>query len=271
MSDRSAAGDAPPGPPSSPGAGPQAGPADIDPPPGRLEADRQRQALQSELAIRELEAFAHTVSHDLRAPLRIVEGFATILLEDHGHQLDEIGRAHVGRILAAGRRMNGMIDALLQLSRTTGHELAREPVDLSRLAQEIAEEIAAGDRGRRVQWCIAPGLRAEGDRALLAQVLQNLMGNAFKFTAGVAAPSIEFDRRREDGRDVFHVRDNGAGFDMRYAARLFGAFQRLHSPSQFPGTGIGLATVQRIVRRHGGRVWAEAAPGAGATFYFTLA
>jgi signal transduction histidine kinase len=232
--------------------------------------ERAEQARQFELASKELESFSYAVSHDLRAPLRVVDGFAGIILEDYGGRLDDLGRDHVQRIVAAAARMNAMIDALLAMSRRTARELDIEPVDLSRAARELAEELRATDFQREVEFRIAPDLRAEGDPVLLRLVLQNLLGNAFKFTGNVPQALIEFGRRAVNGTETYFVRDNGAGFDMRFADRLFGLFQRLHSQNDFAGTGVGLATVQRIVRKHGGRVWAESEPGKGACFYFTL-
>jgi signal transduction histidine kinase len=225
----------------------------------------------------ELDSLAHSVSHDLRAPLRIVDGFATIVLEDYGDRgkaLDEVGRDHLRRIVAASQRMNTMIDTLLNLSRMTSRELTRERVDLSQIARELADDLRAQDAGRSVEFAIASGVKTAGDATLLRLVLQNLLGNAYKFTAKQREARIEFGCRREADGEVFFVKDNGAGFDMRFAEKMFGLFQRLHSANEFPGTGVGLATVQKIIRRHGGRVWAEAIPapaeGHGATFYFTL-
>jgi signal transduction histidine kinase len=232
--------------------------------------ERLEQARKFELAAKEMESFSYSVSHDLRSPLRVVDGFASIILEDYGARLDELGREHVKRIAAAANRMNAMIDALLAMSRRTGRELEIEPVDLSRAVRELADELRAGDISRKVEFRIEPDLRASGDPVLLRLVLQNLLGNAFKFSAHVPQAVIEFGRHVVDGADVFFLRDNGAGFDMRFAERLFGLFQRFHSQNEFPGTGVGLATVQRIVRKHGGRVWAESEPGKGACFYFTL-
>jgi signal transduction histidine kinase len=233
----------------------------------RQGAERAR---EFEFAVKELDSFAHSVSHDLRAPLRVVDGFATIVLEDYGDRLDDLGREHLKRIITAGNRMNSMIDTLLALSRMTSREIERERVDLSQMARELADELGAQDGGRRVEFVIAPGQFADGDRTLLRLVLQNLLGNAYKFTAKVPAAHIEFGARSDGGQTVYYVRDNGAGFDMRFADKLFGLFQRFHSANEFPGTGVGLATVQRIVRKHGGRIWAESKPGEGATFYFTL-
>lgn len=240
----------------------------------RLRAEAAERSRQHALATRELESFAHSVSHDLRAPLRVVDGFATILLEDYaqpGKPLDELGGEHLRRIVAAGLRMNTMIDTLLALSRMTSRELARERVDLSQLARELADELKAGDRARRIEFAVEPGLVADGDPTLLRLVLQNLLGNAFKFTGRVAAAQVAVGAAREPGgRLVYCVRDNGAGFDPRFADKMFGLFQRFHSANEFPGTGVGLATVQRILRRHGGRIWAESQPGEGARFFFTL-
>jgi signal transduction histidine kinase len=245
--------------------------------PGSNDAQLLERTRQLELAARELDSFAHSVSHDLRAPLRVVDGFASILLEDYADArkpLDDLGREHIRRIIAAGGRMNSMIDTLLSMSRMTAVELKRERVSLTQLAQELADELRATDRSRRVQFVIGEALVADGDRTLLRLVLQNLMGNAFKFTSKVNPARIEVGvaprGSSSDATPVFFVRDNGAGFDMRFADKLFGVFQRFHSANEFPGTGVGLATVQRIIRKHGGRIWAESAPGAGATFFFTL-
>jgi signal transduction histidine kinase len=245
-----------------------------------LEARNRELAERShelENAVRELDSFSHSVSHDLRAPLRVVDGFATIVLEDYGDRgkaLDDLGREHLRRIIAASQRMNTMIDTLLGLSRTTSRELRRERVDLSQIARELADDLRAQDGARTVEFVVAAGLKTDGDATLLRLVLQNLLGNAYKFTAQNRDARIEFGVRPDDGRPVYFVRDNGAGFDMRFAEKMFGLFQRFHSANEFPGTGVGLATVQKIVRRHSGRVWAEAVPapaeGHGATFYFTL-
>jgi signal transduction histidine kinase len=238
-------------------------------PPAQLVAEHAARTRQLELAVRELDSFSHSVSHDLRAPLRVVDGFANIVLEDYGDRLDDLGREHLKRIVAAAGRMNAMIDTLLALSKMTSREVERERVDLARVAQELADELGA-QYERPTEFVNAAAAVVEGDRTLLRLVLQNLLGNAWKFSARVAAPRVEFGVRQENGRAVYFVRDNGAGFDMRFADKLFGLFQRFHSQNEFPGTGVGLATVQRIVRKHGGRVWAESEPGKGATFYFTL-
>ena len=236
----------------------------------QLERERSEQARQFDIAAREMESFSYSVSHDLRAPLRVVDGFAAIILEDYGPRLDTLGREHVQRIVAAAARMNAMIDALLAMSRRTGRDLEIERFDLSRAALELAEELRASDVRRKVEFRIEPELRATGDPTLLRLVLQNLLGNAFKFTGQANQAVVEFGHHVVDGNDVFFVRDNGAGFDMRFAEHLFGLFQRFHSQNEFPGTGVGLATVQRIVRKHGGRIWAESEPGRGACFYFPL-
>ena len=240
-----------------------------------------RRTRECEEAAREIDSLAHSVSHDLRAPLRIVDGFATIVLEDYGDRgkpLDDLGRDHLRRIVAASQRMNTMIDTLLNLSRMTSRELTSERVDLSQIARELADdlssEIRSTDPTRSVEFVIAPTVRVNGDPTLLRLVLQNLLGNAAKFSAKSRAARIEFGCDEGQGA-VFFVRDNGAGFDMRFAEKMFGLFQRLHSSNEFAGTGVGLATVQKIIRRHSGRIWAEAVPapseGHGATFYFTLA
>jgi signal transduction histidine kinase len=241
-------------------------------------ADRIREL---DNAGRELDSLAHSVSHDLRAPLRVVDGFATIVLEDYGDRgkpLDDLGRDHLRRIVAAGQRMNSMIDTLLNLSRMTSRELASERVDLSQIARELSDDLRddmrAREPARSIEFVIAPGLRADGDPTLLRLVLQNLLGNAAKFTAKNRDARVEVGCKDEGESAAFFVRDNGAGFDMRFAEKMFGMFQRLHSANEFPGTGVGLATVRKIVQRHGGRVWAESIPapaeGHGATFYFTL-
>lgn len=219
----------------------------------------------------EHESFSYTVSHDLRAPLRVVEGFARILKEDYGARLDRVGNDHLDRVMGAAARMNSMIDALLSLSQLSTRPLARQPVDLSQLAGYVAEELRRAAPQREVVLEIEPGLTVQGDPTLLRMVLENLLGNAWKYSGKVPCAEIRFGCAEQGGRRVFVVSDNGAGFDMRFAERLFGVFQRLHSASDFQGTGVGLALVRRIIRRHGGDVWAESAVGEGARFYFTLA
>jgi signal transduction histidine kinase len=219
----------------------------------------------------ETASLVYTVSHDLRAPIRVVEGFTRIVKEDYGRQLDRVGNDHLDRVLAAGARMNQMIDAVLTMARLASQPLARQPVDLSQLASFIADDLMRAAPERQVEVSIEPGLRARGDPTLLRLVLENLLGNAWKYSAQNPRARIEFAATQADGRRIHVVRDNGAGFDMRAADRLFGLFQRLHSAKDFPGTGVGLASVRRIVQRHGGEVWAESEPGRGAAFYFTLA
>jgi signal transduction histidine kinase len=217
----------------------------------------------------EQESFTTIISHDLRAPIRVVEGFTRILKEDYGRALDRIGNDHLDRVLGAAARMNSMIDALLALARLSSQPLARQPVDLSQLAAYVAEDLRRQAPERAVQLHIEPGLQVLGDPTLLRLVVENLLGNAWKYTAKCRAPEVWFERRAGSS-DTFSVRDNGAGFDMRFADRLFGVFQRLHSASDFQGTGVGLASVRRIVRRHGGEIWAEAEVDRGARFHFSL-
>ena len=215
-------------------------------------------------------AFSYTISHDLRAPIRVVEGFGRILKEDYGAALDRVGRDHVDRVLAAAARMNHMIDALLAVSRLSTQPLAQQPVNLSQLAQWVVDDLQRAAPERQVSVHIAPGLSAQGDPTLLRMALENLLGNAWKYSAKVAHAQISFEAVQQAAQRVYAVRDNGAGFDMRFADRLFGVFQRLHSSSDFAGTGVGLASVRRIIRRHGGEIWAEGEVGSGACFYFTL-
>jgi signal transduction histidine kinase len=221
-------------------------------------------------ANRELESFAYSVSHDLRAPLRIIDGFSRAIEEDHSDRLDDPGRDYLRRVRGAAFNMAQLIDALLNLSRTTRAELKRVRVDLSALASATAEELGKAEPARRVDFFIARGVSAEGDPAMLQVAIDNLVRNAWKFTGNHPTARVEFGVIRKDGKSVFFVRDDGAGFDQDYADRMFVPFQRLHSASEFPGIGIGLATVQRIIHRHGGEIWAEGALEKGATFYFTL-
>jgi len=229
-------------------------------------------ALSDELARknRELESFSYSVSHDLRAPLRAIDGFSRTLLDDYRPSLDERGQRYLTRIRAGAQRMGELIDDLLQLSRVARSDLARQPTDLSDLVRTVVTELERQQPDRHPQVTIAEGVTALADRRLIRVVFENLLGNAWKFTTKTAAPRVEFGREEREGRNAYFVRDNGAGFDMAFAANLFAPFQRLHSEADFPGTGIGLATVYRIVDRHGGRVWAEGIVGQGATIYFTL-
>ena len=215
-------------------------------------------------------SFSYTVSHDLRAPVRVVEGFTRILKEDYGRLLDRVGNDHLDRVLGAAARMNAMIDALLGLAQLSSQPLARQPVNLSQLAGYVIDDLRRQQPQRKVEVHIEPGLQAHGDPTLLRLVLENLLGNAWKYTGQREQAEIVFTTDLQSGREAYVVRDNGAGFDMRFADRLFNVFQRLHSANDFPGTGVGLASVRRIVRRHGGDVWAESEIGQGARFYFTL-
>ena len=233
--------------------------------------DAVRQSnMELAVANQELAAFSYSVSHDLRAPLRGIDGFSRVIEEDYGNKLDDTGRGYLARVRAATRRMSELIDDLLNLSRITRAEMHRVPVDLSALARETAAEFERRDPGRKVHWKIADGLSAHGDPQLLRVVLENLFGNAWKFTGKTPDPKIQFSRHEHGGKMAFCVRDNGAGFDMAFAKNLFGAFQRMHSVAEFEGTGIGLATVQRVIHRHGGKVWAEAEVDQGAAFHFSL-
>jgi PAS domain S-box-containing protein len=225
---------------------------------------------KAEAANRELEAFSYSVAHDLRAPLRGVDGFAQALIEDYADKLDVPGLRYLERIRAAAQRMAALIDDLLNLSRVTRSDFRREPVDLTRIASQALANLHRFEPARTIDVTIAEGMQATGDARLLGIVFDNLLGNAWKFTSKTTAPHIEVGMKTEAGERVYFVRDNGAGFDPTYRDKLFGVFQRLHTVSDFPGTGIGLATVLRIVERHGGRVWADGEVGQGATFFFTL-
>ncbi len=230
----------------------------------------QRRATELEVANRELESFSYSVSHDLRAPLRTIDGFSQALLEDYRDQLPPDAQNFLERVRNAAQRMAKLIDDLLELSRISRIPVERKSIDVSALAQSIADELQQAEPARHVQFKIAPHLKAHGDSQLLRIAMQNLMNNAWKFTSKIPDARIEVGQSRDHGTSAFYVRDNGAGFDMAYANKLFGAFQRLHAVTEFPGTGIGLATVQRIIHKHGGRVWAESVVDQGATFYFTL-
>ena len=234
-------------------------------------AELLHRAEQLERVNRNLEAFSYSVAHDLRAPLRALGGFSAALLEDYGEGLGEVGRGYAERIRAASEQMSELIDDLLNLSRVSGAELNAEPVDLGAEAASISEELKRQGPGRRVCFVIQHPVWARADRPLIRTVLQNLLGNAWKFTSGRSEALIEFGTIPVEGAGICcYVRDNGAGFDSAYADNLFKPFQRLHPKRDFPGTGVGLASVQRIVERHGGRTWAEGAVDHGSTFYFTL-
>jgi len=240
----------------------------------RLNEDLEQRVIertkQLEAANSELESFAYSVSHDLRAPLRSIDGFSQLLLEDYYETLGDQGKDYIKRVNSNTKRMTQLIDGILDMSRTTSGELNHELVDLSELARSIAEEFKHHEPDRNVKFVITPGLVVNGDNRLLRAAMQNLLGNAWKFTGKCAYAEIEFGCIHSNGSTVYYVRDNGAGFDMANADKLFGTFQRLHTSEEFDGTGIGLATVQRIIHRHGGKVWAEATVDKGATFYFTL-
>jgi light-regulated signal transduction histidine kinase (bacteriophytochrome) len=211
------------------------------------------------------------VSHDLRAPLRGIAGFGAVLAEECGDRLGDDGRQYLGRMLAGVKRMEELIEGMLTLGRVVAADMRRASVDLTALADDVAQDLRAAEPNRSVELVVQDGLRAFGDATLLRAVLANLLGNAWKFTSHRADPRVEVGGRgREGDAPIFFVRDNGAGFDMSHAGKLFGAFQRLHRQDEFPGSGIGLATVERIISRHGGRIWAESRPGEGATFLFSL-
>jgi PAS domain S-box-containing protein len=235
-----------------------------------LERRVNERTAELEAANRELEAFAYAVSHDLRAPLRAMSGFAAALVEDFGQGLDPQARGYLEQITLASRRMGELIEGILRLSRTTRGELSREVVDLTAMAERILRDLQAGEPSRGLAWEVQPGLAASCDPRLIEAVLANLLGNACKYTARTSSPVIRVRGEHRDGTDWFVVEDNGAGFDMAHARRLFQPFQRLHRQDEFPGTGIGLATVQRIISRHGGVIGAEGTPGKGARFSFSL-
>ena len=219
---------------------------------------------------KELESFSYSVSHDLRAPLRSIDGFSQALLEDYADKLDDEGKDYLQRVRASSQHMGELIDDMLNLSRVTRGEMRREPVDLTGMAQALAAELQQSAPDREVEFVIADGLTAQGDARLLRIVLDNLLGNAWKYSSKHPRARIEFGFAQNNGQSAYFVRDDGAGFDMAYADKLFGVFQRLHRQTEFSGTGVGLATVQRIMLRHGGQVWADAQVDRGATFYFTL-
>ncbi|MBE3032390.1 MAG: PAS domain S-box protein, partial [Actinobacteria bacterium] len=239
-----------------------------------MNEDLERRVLERTLELeavnKELETFSYSASHDLRAPLRALDGFSLALLEDYGEQLDDTGRDYLARVRAAAQRMGQLIDDLLMLSRVTRREMVREKVDLSALARDVLADLREAEPERAVDAAVADGLVANGDPALLRIVLQNVLANAWKFTSRKPQAHIAVGVERRDDGAAYYVRDDGAGFDATYVDKLFTPFQRLHAANEFPGTGIGLATVKRIVRRHGGSVWAEGAVDSGATFYFTL-
>ncbi len=235
-----------------------------------LEQRVAERTAQLEAVNREMEAFSYSVSHDLRTPLRSIDGFSRALLEDYRDILDETGKSYLERLLRATRTMSILIDAMLNLSRLTRTAIRSERVDLTKVARRITQSLRQSDPARSVDVVIQEGILVWGDLPLLQVVMENLLANAWKFTGKNPQARIEFGITNGDGENCCYLRDNGVGFDMAYADKLFGAFQRLHRQDEFPGTGIGLATVQRIINRHGGRIWAESRTGEGAAFFFVL-
>ncbi len=225
---------------------------------------------QLKVAYQEMESFAYSVSHDLRAPLRSIDGFSLALLEDYGDKLDDGGKDYLRRVRCATQKMAQLIDDILKLSRITRCELTLETVNLTKIAEIIADELHSTEPERKVEFVIKKGLKVNGDLRLLKVVLDNLLGNAWKYTSSHAKSRIEFGRSKVDGKTAYFIRDDGAGFDTKYADKLFATFQRLHTEQEFPGTGIGLSLVQHIIHRHGGTVWAEGAVEQGATLWFTV-
>lgn len=236
----------------------------------RLEAELKKRTAELESVNQELTAFSYSVSHDLRAPLRFIDGFSEALAEEYGQKLDEQGRDYLQRLRGAVARMELMISSLLELARVSRADLNRQPVDLTAMARSIAEELKRSDPARKVDFLIHPDLTVEGDPALLKVAFEHLLRNSWKFTSKHPSATIEVGSEEHDGRRMFYVRDDGVGFDPSYAHKLFGAFQRLHSASEYEGLGIGLAMVQRIVRRHGGAVRAVGGVDEGATIYMAL-
>lgn len=236
---------------------------------GELEQRVQERTAELESANRDLQAITYSMAHDLRAPLRAIDGYSQCITEDHAEQLGDKGVMHLARLRAAAARMSNLIDGLLELARISRTECRRETVDLSTLAHDLCSDLRAGSPDRTVEAAIQPGITAVGDRHLLYVVLENLLGNAWKFTAHADFPRIEFGTHREGGRTIYFVRDNGVGFAMQDATQLYSAFSRLHG-TQFPGNGVGLAIVERALRRMNGHIWSHSEPGLGATFYFAL-
>lgn len=235
-----------------------------------LEKRVRERTAQLEAANRELDAFSHSASHDLRGPLNRISGFSEALIEDYAEQLDQQGLDYLHRISNSSQNMSALIDDLLKLSRVSQMQISREPVELSALVSVHLKELQAREPDRQEETVVKPGLVAEGDTALLRIALENLLDNAWKYTAGEKKARIEFGSTVQDGKEVYYIKDNGTGFDMKHAEKLFTAFQRLHSEQEFTGTGIGLSIVSRIISRHGGEIWAEGEPGKGACFCFTL-
>jgi len=237
---------------------------------GDLEMRVKKRTAELEQANKELEAFAYSVSHDLRAPLRSLDGFSKILMEDYQKKIDAQGLDYLRRIRAASIRMDRLIDDLLTLSRIIRQEVHVAPVNLSNIVEDIAWKLKDRESARKGEFVIEKDVRVQGDYGLLRIAMENLLENAWKFSSLNKSVRIEFGETKQDGSPVYYLRDDGAGFDMAYSDKLFHPFQRLHSEKEFPGTGIGLATVSRIIKRHGGNIRAESAKGKGTTFYFTL-
>lgn len=235
-----------------------------------LEQRVKERTMEMEAANRELDTFCYSIAHDLSTPLRGMSCFSSILLEDYREQLDDAGKEYLNRIESASVRMGQLINDLLKLSRVTRGNLSRKRIDLSALAQEVFASLSACDPSRRVEVVVAKGVETDGDPGLVGMAVKNLLENAWKYTGKEPFPRIEFGSCGHEGETIYFVRDNGIGFDMAYAPKIFIPFERLHGVGEFEGTGVGLATVQRIVTRHGGRVWAEGEEGRGSTFYFTL-
>ncbi len=236
----------------------------------KLNAQLVQRSAQLEASNKELEAFSYSVSHDLRAPLRGIDGFSQAVLEDYDDKLDDSGRSYLQRVRAASQRMSQLIDAMLNLARLTRAEIHTQTFDMSAMAHSILDDLQKMEPEREVECIVANNLLATADPQLIRAVLENLLSNAWKFTRQQAKPRIEFGHGQYNGQAAYFVKDNGAGFDMTYAHKLFGAFQRLHAYTEFPGVGVGLATVHRIIQRHGGQIWPEGAVDEGAAFYFTL-
>jgi light-regulated signal transduction histidine kinase (bacteriophytochrome) len=237
----------------------------------KAEKEIKERTLELQTSNKELEAFSYSVSHDLRTPLRGIDGFSQAVLEDYADKLDDLGKNYLQRIRNATQRMGQLIDDMLSLSNISRIEMRREEVNLSDLATEVLTELQSNEPDRKVQWNVEQSLTAEGDPQLLRMVLANLLGNAWKYTSKTERPTIKFGSKLDkSGKREFYVSDNGAGFDMAYADKLFGTFQRLHSIAEFPGSGVGLAIVHRVIQRHGGQVRGQGLLDRGATFYFSL-
>jgi light-regulated signal transduction histidine kinase (bacteriophytochrome) len=230
----------------------------------------KRYTAELEVSNKELEAFAYSVSHDLRAPLRTLDGFSQAVLDDYGDKLDDTGKDYLRRVRDAAKHMDQITRDMLTLSRVLRSELRIDDVNLSNIVSTIAKELSEKEPTRKVEFIISPDVMVKGDASLLQMALYNLLENSWKFTAKIKEARIEFGTVFKDNERIYFVRDNGVGFNMQYVDKLFQPFQRLHTEDEYPGTGIGLATVQRVIRRHGGRIWAESQLGKGTTIYFTL-